>query len=488
MKRLILAAAVAGLSSSCAMAQSFDCSGRLAVDEQAICDSRALSRLDVELSDVYEDVLAKAPEHDRVRIRDEQRDWIGTRSACRERGSCLSRLYRDRISELEDKNERYGRSAAPGEAYDGRDRWAALGSVDVGDDSEPLTILVGFSRGRFDALQLRVRDSGARIRRLTVVYANGMSQSYRFRRPFRAGQLSDLIELRARRFGRFIERIVVEARGAGATRIDVIGRRSGNGFNDRQYSRDDDGGRDGRGGYTERDRYPDQYRTERDRYSDQDRTERDRYPDQDSADRDRYSDRDRNDRDGDDDRRRYSDLQRDTERDPGRFEGRDFEDRGADTDRDREVDRDEPRDWREGDRRDDYVDDRRADVSRERLLDFVKDVFHRTAEMSERELRETYASRADYYGERRKPIDDIIADKRNYAERWNDRAFRVRDDTFRFEETAEPGVYELTYAYDFHVRGDGRESKGNGETTLLVDTNGERYVILKEDGKVLQKF
>lgn len=462
MKRFVLAFLCAAGSfaalASGANAQSFDCSDRLAPDEQAICDSPALSRLDLELSDVYEDALSRASENERDRLRSEQRDWIEARQGCRSRETCLNRLYRDRISELEDLNQSAGRSTRLGEASDGRDQWAALGSVDAGDYREPLSILVGFSRGRFDALQLRVRDADARIQQLTVIYGNGMAQRFTFRRPFRAGQLSDRIELRTRVAGRFIERIEIEARAPRGARIDVIGRRVDRGL--------------------ARNRPPAWER-------DTDRELRDQ-----NADRERDVDRDR-----------YAD------RDPGRFEDRNFDrrnepdrrdetergtDRYSDSNRER-VDRDEQ--YRTPDRgapdqtaRNDYGDQDRAVVSRVQLLDFVKNVFHHTAEMSATELRETYAPHADYYGERNKSVEDIIADKRNYAERWSDRAFRVREETFRYQETPDPGVFELTYTYDFHVRGNGRESKGSGETTLLVDTNGASYVIRKEDGKVLQRL
>lgn len=474
MKRLILVAMLSGFCGSGVMAQSFDCTGRLASDEEAICESRTLSRLDAELSYVYEDLLAKAPEGERARLREEQRDWVGTRRACRDRHPCLARLYRDRISELERRGVRYGLPRGHGEAFDGRDNWVALGSVEAGYRSAPLSVLVGFSRGRFDALQLRVRDAEARIRRLTVVYANGSSQSFRFRRLFRVGQLSEKIELRRRGFGRYIERVIVEARARRDTRIDVIARRSGARFDDGRLSHDFDYRREERDGFSSNERYADteRYRDDERSFGREGYSDRDRY-----AGRDEFSNRDRHgERNDYSETDRYSDQERYADRDAGQFDDRRFDSRD-----DRYGS--ENRGFRE-----DYRDSQRADVSRDGFLDFIKNVFHHTAEMSEAELRDTYGSRVDYYGERGKPVDDIIADKRNYAERWSDRAFRVRDETFRFEETAERGVYELSYTYDFHVRGDGRESKGSGESTLLVDTNGGRYVIVKEDGKVLQRY
>ena len=51
-----------------------------------------------------------------------------------------------------------------------------------------------------------------------------------------------------------------------------------------------------------------------------------------------------------------------------------------------------------------------------------------------------------------------------------------------------PGVYEVTYNYDFDVRGGDRQSKGYGVSTLLIDTSGETFVILGENGKVLKRY
>lgn len=474
MKRLLIAIVCCAGLAPAAGAQSFDCSEREAIDEETICNSRTLSRLDVELSDVYEGVFANASEEERNRLRGEQRDWIETRRACGDRRPCLKRLYLDRISELEDLNEDRGGARQLGDANDGRDRWAALGAVEAGEYREVLTILVGSSRGRFDALQLRVRDASTRIRKLTVVFGNGASQSFKFRRRFRPGQLSSRIELQSRLAGRFIERIVIEASSRRRSRIEVIGRRGGKvGGNERPYAWDRDGERNDRDEYSERELYPD-----RDRY-----VEDDRYADRDSG---RFEDREFEDRGFDERAERDRTLERDYDRDGDARD--DHYDRGDSDDLGDRYGREDSYDRGGRNAEGDDRDTERAVVSRRRLLSFVKDVFHRTADMSQRELRETYASSVDYYGETGKPVEDVISDKRNYAERWSDRAFRVRSDTFRFEETDQPGVYELTYTYDFHVRGNGRESKGVGETVLHVDASGERYVILKEDGKVTQRL
>ena len=422
MKTFVLAVSCLLAFAPGVLAQSFDCSNHLRADERAICDSSVLSRLDERLVDAFENAISERSATQRKRIRNEQRDWVELRRNCRGRRSCIRVLYRDRLAELRKEarsdlqdEDRASRRNLDDEASDGRDRWAALGSVDVGEDFERLTIPIGVSRGRFDALQVRVRGGGARIREVVVHYANGDRHRMRIRRRFRAGEMSDLLELRHNGAGRSIERIVVRARNRRLDgpegRIQVIGRRAYRGRDNGPIARDYDD-RENRWGYLDEDRYDE-----------------------------------RKDRD-------Y--------RDP--------------------IDRDEryPSD--------DNEDDQRAEPMQKRLLDFVKTEFHRTAEMSDRELRQTYASRVDYYGDRGKPVSVVIRDKHKYAERWPDRAFRIRHDTFKVTDMDAPGVYKVTYNYDFHVQGKGRESKGYGESTLLIDTSGERFAILGENGKVLKRL
>ncbi len=435
MKRFGLVALGLVMFGPAANAQSFDCADARRADERTICDSRVLSRLDDELSEVYEDALSDASRSERKRLKADQLDWISIRRACRSRERCIKRVYRDRISELEDARFTTRGRIDDETSRDGTDRWKAIGSVDVRRRAERLVIPVGFSRGRFDALQLRARDSGARIRRVIIVYGNGERHRVKFRRRFRAGQLSEMIELRTRGRGRFIERVVVVARTVGLGdrrgRVEVIGR---------QVSR---GGVARGRGYRDDDR---EERLDRDEVLPRE----DRYDDRRE---DRYGSLDRDDLDLD--RDRAGDLNRDSDRDDDLGDRTDTQDKGS---------------------------------IKDRLSDFVNDVFHRTAEMSPSELRQTYARRVDYYGQRRKPISEVISDKQSYGERWPDRAFRVKKGTLRVEEIDEADVYDVTYEYDFHVRGGSRESKGNGETTLRVDTSGERFVILRENGKVLKRY
>ena len=424
MRTIVLAAAGVLAFSPGAQAQSFDCLGRLSADERVICNSPSLSRLDSQLAEAYEDALAARPVLQRDELRTEQRDWVELRRNCGRRKACIRGLYRDRLADLRD-DARQRTAVRDDVTSDGRDRWVTFGTVDVEDDFDRLVIPVGFSRGRFDALQIRVRGAGARVRDVIVFYGSGERHRMRIRRTFRAGELSDPLELRHAGMGRAIERVVIRARtrrlDGREGRIDVIGRRAYEASDQRDYSQD---------------RYD---RSDRRADIDEDRIQDERRGDvyDDAPDRDA---------------RGYAD---------------DRYDRG---------------DWNDQDR------DRDVAPMRRQLIDFVKNDFHRTAEMSADELRRTYSSRVNYYGDRRKSVSAIIRDKHRYAKRWPDRNFQIHDDTFKVTEMRAPGVYQVTYNYDFDVRGGDRQSKGYGVSRLLIDTSGETFVILGENGKVLKRY
>ena len=462
-----------GLIFSATSAQAYTCRDAGSPVEKAICGSVVLQSLDDELNAIYDDAMANVPESGRLGLRNDQNEWIDARENCGGRARCIEQLYRDRISELQDAGRQASRPRR--EVFDGEARWAALGSVEASDRFEPLVIPVGFSKGRFDALQFRVRDSSVRLRSIVVEYGNGQRHRMRFRKTFRAGEISNLLELRPFGRGRFIARITLTARTDGYnrdwSRIEVAGRRLGGGTppsgpfsreygaeQDQKYSRGDEYGRD------------DDPRAEYGRNTDP-RAEYGRRDGGDYGHRD--DEEDRPDSFGPRDDDSYAPRDR-AELDPDQRQ-----------DRDTQYDRDPEPDTR-------YASpDERADPAPnldQKMLGFIKNVFHRTAAMTPGELRNTYANRVDYYGDKNKPVSEVIKDKEDYAQRWPDRAFRVEDDTMEIKDTRTPDVYDVTYHYDFHVRGNGKESRGNGETTLRIDTRGDHYVILAENGKVLKRF
>ena len=95
--------AVVTVSSVPTSAASFDCSRARQLDEKAICASRQLSEMDVEMSVRYEMLTGLVAMGTRGDMQDEQQAWLKSRKACGGNQSCLVTAYRQRIDAL--KNE-----------------------------------------------------------------------------------------------------------------------------------------------------------------------------------------------------------------------------------------------------------------------------------------------------------------------------------------------------------------------------------------------
>lgn len=82
-------------------AQEFNCRASKYADEVLICQDRELSALDTRLNRLYNRALLQADsDRDARRLRNEQRDWIKSRRACRTSESCIRRHYLRRLREL----------------------------------------------------------------------------------------------------------------------------------------------------------------------------------------------------------------------------------------------------------------------------------------------------------------------------------------------------------------------------------------------------
>jgi uncharacterized protein len=79
---------------------SFDCNGRLAPDEATICADPALAALDRELDAAYKKVRAQLSAAQALRLRDEERAWVGLRHKCATDRDCLTVTYQSRIGQL----------------------------------------------------------------------------------------------------------------------------------------------------------------------------------------------------------------------------------------------------------------------------------------------------------------------------------------------------------------------------------------------------
>ncbi|RKF30637.1 lysozyme inhibitor LprI family protein [Paraburkholderia fungorum] len=97
--RLALLAAIIA-SSTPALAASFDCNRARLPDEKAICASRQLSELDVEMSVRYQMLMGLVAMGTRGDMGEEQQSWLSARKKCGANQACLLTAYRQRIQTL----------------------------------------------------------------------------------------------------------------------------------------------------------------------------------------------------------------------------------------------------------------------------------------------------------------------------------------------------------------------------------------------------
>ncbi len=103
--RYAFAACFAALSMQAARAASFDCGQAKQPDERAICASRQLSEMDVEMAVRYDTLTGLVAMGTRGDMQDEQRAWLHERAACRGERRCLRASYTKRIDALKREYE-----------------------------------------------------------------------------------------------------------------------------------------------------------------------------------------------------------------------------------------------------------------------------------------------------------------------------------------------------------------------------------------------
>jgi uncharacterized protein len=92
-------------------AASFDCQQARLPDEKAVCASRQLSEMDVEMAVRFQMLTGLVAMGTRGDMQDEQQTWLASRHACGASRSCLLASYRQRIAKLK---EQYAHLASRG--------------------------------------------------------------------------------------------------------------------------------------------------------------------------------------------------------------------------------------------------------------------------------------------------------------------------------------------------------------------------------------
>src|SRR5580704_2475236 len=83
-----------------AQAASFDCAKARSPDERAVCASRSLSEMDVEMAVRFETLAGLVAMGTRGDMGDEQKTFLSQRHQCSANKDCLTALYQARIAKI----------------------------------------------------------------------------------------------------------------------------------------------------------------------------------------------------------------------------------------------------------------------------------------------------------------------------------------------------------------------------------------------------
>ena len=124
-----------------------------------------------------------------------------------------------------------------------------------------------------------------------------------------------------------------------------------------------------------------------------------------------------------------------------------------------------------------------------RLARFVTQFYLSGDNVSPDILRGIYSAKVNYFGKPGTPLDKIIRDKLNYYARWPSRTYVLQPGTLAIRALHDGGrVYELTFVYDFQVASGAKRTGGTGYSRLQVDLAEGHGKIVRETGKVIDRF
>lgn len=120
---------------------------------------------------------------------------------------------------------------------------------------------------------------------------------------------------------------------------------------------------------------------------------------------------------------------------------------------------------------------------------FVAEFYLSGEELSADEMTTIYAPTVDYFGSRSKKRVSIIRDQRGYYRRWPERNFELVPGTLKIVRGADnSSMVDVSFEYYFETRSRKRESRGRGIAELTLDFSLPGGRIVREGGKVLERF
>ena len=95
---------------------------------------------------------------------------------------------------------------------------------------------------------------------------------------------------------------------------------------------------------------------------------------------------------------------------------------------------------------------------------------------------------AVYWNRRNVDLDEVVKEKLGYARKWIFRFYRLNRDSVKLEAVAgKPYAWRVTFEYDFIADSSPPRSAGVGETTLLLEIQGDQVKIHGESGRILER-
>jgi hypothetical protein len=118
------------------------------------------------------------------------------------------------------------------------------------------------------------------------------------------------------------------------------------------------------------------------------------------------------------------------------------------------------------------------------ISSFIKDTNLPNPGREASDFARIYANVVDYWGKGSVALTVIIPEKLSYFRRWPVHLYRLIDNTLEISPTGPNRRYKVTFSYEFLLSGGGKTLAGTGDTWLTIDLNGDRPLVITEDGRV----
>ena len=130
----------------------------------------------------------------------------------------------------------------------------------------------------------------------------------------------------------------------------------------------------------------------------------------------------------------------------------------------------------------------RSDIEA-RLARFVTEFYLSGENISPDVIRGIYGKKVYYFGKPNVGLEAIVRDKQKYYTAWPSRSFELKPGTLDIRQMRGKGrVYEMTFVYDFSHASGKKTTAGTGYARLQIDLAEGKGKIIRESGKVIDRY